>query len=241
MKLKGKTAIITGASKGIGRGIAQAMANEGANLVLMARSADTLEDLKSNFQSRGIECVVYAGSVANEHDVASCIQLALDIFGQIDVLINNAGVGVFKAVEDISTEEWDHTMEVNVKGTFLMTKAVIPQMKEQKHGRIINIASDVSKRTFPYGSVYCASKYAQHGFADAVRKEVLKDGIKVSTIYPGMVDTYFAGNEPGSEERAQHLKPKDIAQAVMYLLHTPDYIVVDEITLHPTEQVWWTN
>lgn len=239
MKLKGKTVVITGASKGIGRGIAQAAANEGANLVLMARSAETLEDLKENFQNRGIECVICAGSVSDEEDVNTCIQLGIDIFGQVDVLINNAGVGVFKPVEEIGIDEWNQVMEVNVRGTFLMTKAVLPQMKKQKHGRIINIASDVSKRTFPMGSVYCASKYAQHGFADAVRKEVLPYGIRVSTIYPGIVDTHFAGSEPGEPEKEKALKPKDIAQAVMYLLHTPDYIVVDEITLHPTMQTWW--
>ena len=231
--------VITGASKGIGRGIAMAAAAEGANLVLMARSAEMLEDLKQNFQERAIECVVYAGSVANEEDINGCIQLGLDIFGQVDVLINNAGIGLFKPVEEISIEEWDSVMEVNARGTFLMTKAVLPHMKERKHGRIINIASDVSKRTFPAGSLYCASKHAQHAFADALRKEVLEHGIRVSTIYPGKVDTHFAGGKPGTPEKDDHLKPKDIAQAVIYLLHTPDYIVVDEITLHPSTQTWW--
>lgn len=240
MKLKNKTLLITGASKGIGRAIAMAAANEGANLVLMARSADKLADLKENFEERGIQCVVYAGDVSKENEVEACCQLADDIFGQIDIAINNAGIGVFQLVEDISLEDWERIMAVNVRGTFLVTKAVVPRMKKLGKGRIINIASDVSKRTFPYGSAYCASKYAQHGFADAVRKEVLEHGIKVSTIYPGMVDTYFAGSTPGEEEKREHLKPKDIAQAVMYILHAPEYIVIDEITLHPTVQKWWS-
>lgn len=238
MSLTGKTAIVTGASRGIGKEIAIRLGNEGMNIVLAARSLTDLEKVQQELNKLNIKSLAVATDISKEEEVTHLFDKAVSTFGQVDVAINNAGMGVFKPVEELSVTEWDKMMEVNVRGTFLLTKAVIPHMKQRKSGTIINVASDVSKRTFPNGSAYCASKYAQHAFADAVRKEVLPAGLKVSSIYPGLVDTYFGETEQGTDEKQEWLKPKDIANAVAYILQAPDYVVIDEITIHPTMQTW---
>ena len=238
MSLTGKTAIVTGASRGIGKEIALTLGKAGMNIVLAARNKADLEQLTQELTALGAKSLAVATDISQEAAVNELFNQAVATFGQVDVAINNAGMGVFKPVEELSVSEWDNMMEVNVRGTFLLTKAAIPHMKERKSGTIINVASDVSKRTFANGSAYCASKYAQHAFAEAVRKEVVQEGIKVSTIYPGLVDTYFGETEQGTDEKQAWLKPKDIANAVAYILQAPDYVVIDELTLHPTVQEW---
>jgi NADP-dependent 3-hydroxy acid dehydrogenase YdfG len=234
-----KTALITGASKGIGREIAIALSMQGVSVALMARKSQELEELCHHINRMGGEAIPLFGSVASEHDVNSAVREAMDNFGHIDILVNNAGIGFFKSVEEMSLDEWDSMMAVNVRGTFLMSKALLPQMKSRKSGLIINIISDVAHRTFPNGSGYCASKYAQHAFADALRKEVIEHGIRVSNIYPGMTDTYFAGSTQGAEHKKDWLQAQDIAQAVLYVAAAPANIVIDEIILHPNIQKWW--
>jgi NADP-dependent 3-hydroxy acid dehydrogenase YdfG len=234
-----KTALITGASKGIGKEIALALAMQGVSVALMARNRQELEELCAHINQMGGNAVPLFGSVSSEHDVAMAIKTMINELGHIDLLINNAGVGFFKPVEELSLEEWDSMMAINVRGTFMMSKAVIPLMKLKNNGLIINIISDIAHRTFPNGAGYCASKYAQHAFADAMRKEVLEHGIRVSNIYPGMTDTYFAGAEQGADYKKGWLQAQDIAQAVLYVMSAPQYVVIDEITLHPTMQKWW--
>ncbi|HEY0109473.1 MAG TPA: SDR family oxidoreductase, partial [Fibrella sp.] len=158
MTLDNKTIIISGASRGIGRATALLLARNGANIVATARNADELSTLEAEGNGR---IVVVPGDVASETDMQFVVQTALDRFGSIDVVINNAGVGAFKNVEEISVEEWDSVMATNVKGTFLLTKAALPALKAQGSGHIVVVASDVAKRTFAGGSLYTASKYAQ--------------------------------------------------------------------------------
>ncbi|MFT5914608.1 MAG: NADP-dependent 3-hydroxy acid dehydrogenase YdfG [Flammeovirgaceae bacterium] len=238
MKLKNKTAIITGASRGIGKEVAIQLAKKGVNTVLVARGKEDLKKLRNTITKLGAETLIVPADISEEQEVEKVMKKAIKRFGKVDIIINNAGIGVFKPVEEIETKEWDDVMQVNVRGTFLLTKAVIPAMKKRKQSWIINIASDVSKRTFANGSVYCASKYAQHAFAESVRKEVSSFGIKVSNIYPGLVDTYFGDTQQGIDEKKDWLKPKDIAKAVLYILDAPNYTVIDEIMLHPTVQEW---
>jgi NADP-dependent 3-hydroxy acid dehydrogenase YdfG len=157
-------------------------------------------------------------------------------FGKIDVLINNAGMGIFKAIENISLAEWEQVMDINVKGTFLCCKMVLPQMKSHHHGHIIVIASDVSKRTFSHGTLYCSSKFAQDAFTAALRKEIRPFGIKVTTIYPGLTDTNFNGNTQGESRTKDWLKADDVAQAIFYAISAPPQVVIDELMLHPKVQ-----
>jgi NADP-dependent 3-hydroxy acid dehydrogenase YdfG len=177
--------------------------------------------------------------VTMETDAQQVIEGTLLHYGRLDILICNAGVGSFNELEHFSSAEWDRIFDTNVKGTFLLCKAAVPHFKAQGKGHIVGIASDVAKRTFPNGTAYGASKYAQDAVLASLRKEVRPHGIKVSTIYPGLVDTYFNDTTPGSAAAEKtHLRPGDIAQAVRYVLEAPPHVVVDELMLHPLTQEW---
>lgn len=229
-------AIITGASRGIGKAIALLLAQQGYKVLLLARNAGDLAKVQSEVEQSGGQAETYPVDISQAVEVKNTIDHILAKHPKIDYLINNAGVGTFKAIENIEITEWEQIMNLNARGSFLLCKYLLPVMKQQKSGHIVTIASDVSKRTFAHGSVYCASKYAQEALMASIRKEVRNFGVKVSTIYPGMVDTYFNDGEPGSAEKANLLKPEDIAEAVNYILKAPAHVVVDELMLHPLEQ-----
>lgn len=129
-------------------------------------------------------------------------------------------------------------MDVNVKGSFLLSKAALPHLKAARHGHILAVASDVSKRTFANGSLYCASKYAQDAFFAALRREVRPHNIKVSVIYPGLVDTHFHNSGPGQDKNHWYMRAEDIASAIAYVINTPPHVCVDELMLHPMGQDW---
>lgn len=228
-----KITIISGASRGIGRAIAMRLAHEGHFAILLARNSEEIGELEQEIDEMGGKSLAIPCDLSDEAQVVAAVGQVVRNFGRIDYVINNAGVGVFKLAEDISTEEWDRVMDVNMKGSFLLTRAALPHMKAAGRGHIIGIASDVSKRTFAKGSLYTASKYAQHAFFESLRREVRPLGIKVSVVYPGLVDTYFHDGFPGQAERAQYLRADDIAAAVSYIAHTPPHVMVDELMLHP--------
>ena len=232
MDIQNKTIIISGASRGIGRATALLLAQNGANVVATARNADDLKSLEAEHQN----IVGVAGDVANETDMASVVQTALDRFGRIDVVINNAGYGVFKNVDEISVEEWDGVMSTNVKGTFVLTKAALPTLKAQGSGHFVVVASDVAKRTFAGGSLYTASKYAQEAFMGALRKEVRPFGIKVTGVYSGLVDSHFHAKGHGHETSKNWLQNEDMAESMLFIVSRPAHVVIDEFMVHPLEQ-----
>lgn len=234
--ISGKTILITGASKGIGKAIALSLAGFNTNLGLVARSQKELEDLQVEIIKLGSKAEIFIGSVADEIFVNAAIQFMLQKFGKIDVMINNAGYGVFNNAEDIASRDWDELFATNTKGTFLFCKAVIPGMKERKDGHIINIASDVAKRSFAGGSLYCASKYAQEGFSAAIRKELRPFEIKVSVVYSGLVDSSFHTDSQGSANHDDWLKNEDMANAIQYIIAQPKHVVIDELMIHPLSQ-----
>lgn len=231
--LTNQVALITGASRGIGRATALLLALQGAKVALVSRSNDELHDLAAKTQ--GLPLVA---DITDEADARHVVEETIRHFGRLDILVCNAGVGSFNELEDFSLEEWERMFATNVRGTFLPCKYAVPHFKAQKKGHIIGITSDVAKRTFANGTAYGASKYAQDALLGALRKEVRPYGIKVSAIYPGLVDTYFNG-QPGGEATAHtHLRPQDVAQAVRYVLEAPPHVVVDELMLHPVTQEW---
>ena len=231
-----KTILITGASKGIGKAIALSLASGGANLGLVARSKNELQQLQTEIISKGGVAQIYTGSVSDEAFVNNTVKDMQQQFGKIDVMINNAGYGVFDIAENITAGQWDELFATNTKGTFLFCKAVIPQMKENKEGHIINIASDVAKRVFSGGSLYCASKYAQDAFSAAIRKELRPFKIKVSVVYSGLVDSFFHAEKEGDPAHENWLKNQDMANAVQYIISQPKHVVIDELMIHPLEQ-----
>jgi NADP-dependent 3-hydroxy acid dehydrogenase YdfG len=233
-----KITIISGASRGIGRAVSLRLAHEGHFVIVLARNAEEIGELEHEIDETGGKALAIACDISDEMQVQEVLGQVLRDFKRIDCVVNNAGVGVFKLAEEIKTEDWDKVMDINVKGTFLLTKAVLPHMKAAGKGHILGIASDVSKRTFAAGSLYTASKYAQHAFFESLRREVRSLGIKVSVVYPGLVDTYFHGGAQGEVKQAEYLHPDDIAHAVSYILNTPPHVLVDEILIHPMSQEW---
>ncbi len=234
-QLQGKTVLITGASKGIGRRLALDLAKQGANLGLVARSGDELKQVQAEATQAGAKVMVFVGSVADENIANSAVETMVGNFGRIDFLINNAGYGIFGPTESYTAKAWSDMYDTNVKGTFLFCKAVLPSMKAADGGYIINVASDVAKRVFDGGALYCSSKFAQDAFSAALRKEVRKDGIKVSVVYSGLVNTPFHDN-PNNEQRNDWLTDEDMSNAILFMMSQPKHVVIDELMIHPLSQ-----
>lgn len=235
MTLQGKTILITGASKGIGRQLALELARRGVNLGLVARGEDGLIRVRDQAQQAGATVLTFLGSVGDEAVASHAVQTMLATFGKIDVLINNAGYGVFGPTASYTAEVWSDLYDTNVKGTFLFCKAAIGAMKVAGGGHIINLASDVAKRVFDGGSLYCSSKFAQDAFSAALRKEVRKDNIKVSVVYSGLVDTNFH-DSPHAEDKQDWLTDEDMTQTILYIINQPKHVVIDELMIHPISQ-----
>lgn len=236
MSLRGKIAVITGASRGIGKAIALDLARSGVYVVLLSRNENDLQEVVTAIRKEGGKATAFNVDITDEEAVLKFLLSLSEISSHVDVLVNNAGVGSFQPVIETDSMAWDQVMDVNVKGTFLMCKHVLPLMKAGKQGHIISIASDVSKRTFANGAMYCASKYAQDAFCAALRKEVRPFNIKVSVVYPGLVETWFNNSIPGKNEDQLRLNPEDIASSVNHILSAPAHVVIDELMIHPISQ-----
>jgi NADP-dependent 3-hydroxy acid dehydrogenase YdfG len=234
--LRGKVVLITGASKGIGKELAIQMAGLGAKVSLLARSGPALDDIRNTIRTNGGHCEVFAGDVTDEMFVKEAVEETIKKFGTVDIAVNNAGFGIFKHSDDTTAAEWDSVFTTNVKGTFLVSNAVIPVMKKKKSGHIINIASDVAKRVFAGGSLYCASKYAQDAYSMAIRKELRSFNIKVSVVYSGLVDSDFHADPQGHDSHSWWLKNQDMADAIIYVASQPAHVVIDELMIHPLQQ-----
>ena len=217
-KLAGKVAIITGASAGIGYAAALALAAEGANLVLTARRAERLEELSAEVKRLGGNAVSVVGDAREEASAQHAVSAAVEHFGRLDILINNVGVGNYKNLVDTSPAEYDEMMDSNVRSTFLFTRHAVPLMIAQKSGTILMISSMAGKYGFPGEAVYCATKFAQIGFAQALDKELRPHGIKVGAICPGGVKTEFAlgkGRTEAGVASSNMLESEDVAGAIL--------------------------
>ncbi|MCL4540184.1 MAG: SDR family NAD(P)-dependent oxidoreductase [Bacteroidetes bacterium] len=232
MRLKNKVAVITGASRGIGKSIAEYYAAEGARLVISARDTGRLGAFRDELKSRGTEVISVTADVSKESDVVTLVKAAIGAFGRIDILVNNAGFGIFKPVVEMKTEEFDSLFNVNMRGTFIATRETLPHMIAEKDGVIINIASLAGKNAVENGAAYAATKWAVLGFARSLMLEVRKHNIRVVTICPGSVDTDFgSGNRPN---RDRILKPADVAEAAVLAASLPATAMMSEIDLRPT-------
>lgn len=197
MHFSGKTVVITGASMGIGEALAAAFAAEGANLVLAARSADLLAEVAGRIARGWGRIVTIPCDVTNPADVARLVRESLAVTGRIDVLINNAGVGMNGAVETLDLSAWRRCLEVNLLGAVGVIQAFLPDMKAARGGSIVQISSVLGKVSVPYTAGYNASKYALNAISDALRLEVAPYGIAVISVYPGSTETSFRANSLG--------------------------------------------
>lgn len=226
MNLSGKVAIVTGVSTGIGRATAEALLARGAAVAGWGRTAP--EGL-SHDRFQFFEC-----DVRDEHAVAEALTNTLRELGpELHVLVNNAGVGKFGTVDGFKSEDWHAMFDTNVNGLFYCTRAVLPAMKKQHEGHIINVASLAATAGTAKLAGYCATKYAVRGFSDALFKEVRPDGIRVTCIMPGSVETHFGGLEPGDEPDPHKMQPETIAAAIIHAIEAPEATMISEIQLRP--------
>jgi len=217
-KLQDKVAIITGASSGIGRACAAALAGEGARLVLTARRRDRLDAVRRDVESAAGRAVTFAGDAREESTATGVVGAAMEAFGRIDILVNNAGAGNYKNLVDTSAEEYDELMDTNVRSTFAFTRHTVPVMLRQKTGTILMISSMAGVYGFGGEAVYCMTKFAQVGFAQALDRELRESGIKVGAICPGGVKTEFAlgkGRNAKDVAASGMLEPADVAGVVL--------------------------
>lgn len=231
--LQGKTAIITGASSGIGAGIAKELASEGANVVLAARTIEKLTVIAKEIKEQNSgQVLTVQTDIANKQNVETLIEEAEEAFNNIDILVNNAGQMLTAPVRSGKIEEWEQMIDVNIKGLLYGIDSVLPSMLERSSGHIINIASVSSFEVTKNSTVYSATKSAVQAISTGLEKELAKTGVRVTNISPGMVNTSLADGSGWHGERKK-LTTQDIAKAVVYAVTQPDYVNVNEITVRP--------
>jgi NADP-dependent 3-hydroxy acid dehydrogenase YdfG len=235
-KLTGKTALITGASAGIGWATALALAGEGANLVLTARRQERLDELATQVEALGVKAITVAGDAREEETAKNAIAAAEAEFGQLDILINNAGVGRYKTIENTTADDYDTMMDSNVRSTYLFTHYAAPGMIARKSGTIVMVSSIAGIYGFANEAVYCMTKFAQVGFAQALDRELRPHGIKVGVICPGGVKTEFAIGTGRTEEgvaASEMLEADDVAGAVLLACTQSPKSRIIEIQMRP--------
>jgi NAD(P)-dependent dehydrogenase (short-subunit alcohol dehydrogenase family) len=218
MRLADKVAMVTGAGRGIGRAIALTFAREGADLAVAALEADELESLAQEVRSLGRRAVARAGDVSDEAGVQGFVAAALAEFGRIDVLVNNAGTIILPGdITQMTVEDWDRTMAINVRSTFLCCRAVLPGMIERGQGQIINMSSTAGLRGLRNRTAYCASKHAVSGFTKALALDMQAHHIAVNAICPGAVDTALTAYARPDADKTGWMVPQDIADVALFL------------------------
>lgn len=233
MDIQGKTALITGGSKGIGYGVAEALVKEGMNVVITSRTKDEVEQAANDLgELGGGKALGLACDVRNLDEQKSVVKRAVDEFGSLDVLIANAGVGHFGPIDELSPEQWGDVIDINLTGAFNSVKASLDALKTSK-GFVITIASLAGTNFFAGGSAYNASKFGLVGFTQAIMLDLRKHDIKVSTIMPGSVATYFGGQTPG-EADGWKIQQEDLGEMVVYLLKTPAQTLPSKIEVRPS-------
>lgn len=224
-RLTDNVAVVTGASSGIGRATAFAMAEAGASVVATARRTERIEEVARRINDSGGHAIAVTADVADEDDVDRLYDAAMSEFGRVDILFNNAGVSKYGPLNSITVEDYDWMMNTNMRASFLCTRRFLPDMLARKRGQVCFLASVAGLKGLENETVYCASKFAQIGFAQALDYETRETGVKVSVIAPGGVHTEFAigtGRTEGDPMLEGMMEPEDIAEAVMFALTQPE-------------------
>jgi 3-oxoacyl-[acyl-carrier protein] reductase len=234
--LKGKNAIITGAGRGIGRAIAIALANEGVNVGLLARSEEHLQQVVKEAEAQGVKAVFATADVSSNDEVTKAIESLTSELGTVDILINNAGIAKFGKFMELDVEEWEKIIQVNLMGVYYVTRAVLPGMIEQQSGDIINISSSAGQKGAPITSAYSASKFGVLGITESLAMEVRKHNIRVTALTPSTVATDLAiENDLTDGNPDKVMQPVDIAEFIVSQLKLNKRIFVKEAGL------WSTN
>jgi NADP-dependent 3-hydroxy acid dehydrogenase YdfG len=244
-KLTGKVALVTGASSGIGEATALALASVGAQVAIAARRTDRLETLAKRIKENGGQALSIAADVSDEAQTRSMVDKVKSELGRVDILVNNAGVMLLGPIDGADTSDWRRMVNINVLGLMYATHAVLPLMKAQGSGHIVNISSVAGRTVSANVGVYNATKWGVCAFSEALRQEVYKDKIRVTVIEPGAVATELTDHitHPATKERIESwvqsmtpLESEDIAAAIVYAVTQPERVNVNEILIRPTEQ-----
>jgi NADP-dependent 3-hydroxy acid dehydrogenase YdfG len=241
--VQGKVIVITGASSGIGAATARLLAAHGAKVVLGARRLDRLEALASAITAAGGEAVYARTDVSQRADVTALIQLACKRYGKLDVLINNAGIGLISPLDELRVEDWEAMIDVNIKGVLYGIAAALPIFRQQEFGHFVNVLSTSGLRIVPLQSVYAGTKNAVRAISEGLRQEA-GDKLRVTIISPGFVHTDFADSMTNPEVKAQIIAARDkmaispdaIARAIAFAIEQPADVDVGELVVRPTAQ-----
>ncbi|MFD2829062.1 SDR family oxidoreductase [Corticicoccus populi] len=235
MTVQDKVIVITGASSGIGRATAELLAEKGAKVVIGARREDSLKEITENINENGGASSYQVTDVVNKEDVENLVNHALNTYGKVDAIFNNAGVMPLSNLEKLKIDDWNKMIDVNIKGVLNGIAAALPVMQKQGHGHIINTGSTASHHVAPTAAVYAGTKYAVKAISEGLRQESGKD-VKVTLISPGVTDTELGNditdeNIAGGlkEQRKSALSPRVIAESVVYALEQPDHVDVSEV------------
>ena len=232
--LAGKVGLVTGASKGIGLEVARAMVRHGMSVVLTARNEAEVREAADALTREGPgRAVGVRADVRAYDDLEAAVSEAAERFGGLDVLVANAGVGVFKPVQELTLDEWRSVIDTNLTGVFLSVKAAVGELAKRR-GTVVTISSLAARNPFAGGAAYNASKFGLNGFTEAIMLDLRALGVKVSTVMPGSVATHFGGREPG-EADAWKIQPEDIAQVVIDLLEMPARTLPSRVEVRPSQ------
>ena len=239
MRLKDKIALVTGASRGIGRASCLALAREGATIVGTARSHKDLEALETELTALGVKAQTFACDVTKSAEVAACVKQTVTDFGRVDILVNNAGIGGYRPFLEWSEDDYDRVMDTNAKSTWLFCKEVIPHLLKQGGGNIVNISSVAGLQGYPNEGIYCMSKFAQVALSQSLDREFYEKNIKVSLVCPGGVETHFAlgdGRTPDGANMKGFSTPEDVAEAVVLAVLPRERSRIVNIIMRPMNE-----
>ena len=225
--------VITGASSGVGKSLALQLSSEGYKVVLAARSEDKLNIIAEEIRSKGWQSLVVPTDVSQPDQINQLKDSALE-YGDVSIVINNAGFGKFSKVEDVSLKDWNSQLDVNLRASFLVSQAFIPKMKEKKKGILVFMNSVAGKKGYPYYAAYVASKHGLKGLADSFREELRVDNIKVISIHPGAVDTPFWDKTGVDFHREDMLSAENLAQSIVQAIQSPGNFTVEELVVRRT-------
>jgi len=235
MELKGRVVLITGAGRGIGRALAHAFAAAGASVALLGKTKKNLLEVQKELRDSGAPTVVLAADVSDEGAVSRAVAAAEQQLGPVDVLVNNAGIFAMAPVEKLDTLVFDRMLAVNLRGPFLMCRALLPGMKSRKRGHIVNISSTAGRRGFAGGGAYCASKFGLAGLTEAMRYEARASNVRVTCVYPSTVNTDLVKKSGVDFKAERAIQPEDVANAVVSL------VAMDDRAMTTALEIWQTN
>lgn len=235
MELKGKVVLVTGAGRGIGRATARAFAFEGARVALVGRTKKSLTEVQKELKELGAASAVLAGDVSDEGVVSRVVAAAEQQLGPVDVLVNNAGIFTVAPVEKMDVVVFDRVLDVNLRGPFLMSRAVLPGMKARRRGHIVNVASTAGRRGFAGGGAYCASKFGLAGLSEAMMYEARTSDVRVSVVYPSTVATDLVRQAGMTFDEKKAIQPEDVAAGIVALVRLDDRALVKGL------EIWQTN